>query len=453
MNVRNFTLTTSLKTLAILVSCCLIQINALSIKHHVMLGYVDMREACIWVQTETPCRVMLSVSIQGSKAKSTIYETATEGEFAYVKHMIVPNLEPATTYQYTLAFAANGENYGEASEPYSFTTQALWQYRTDPPTFRMATGSCAFINEEAYDRPGKPYGGNYEIFESIAAKDPDLMLWLGDNIYLREVDFAAKSGIAHRYSHARELPEMQKLLSACAHYAIWDDHDFGPNDADRSYVHQDWTFEAFKQFWANPSYGIPGKPNPGGITTQFQWSDIDFFLLDNRSYRIPMNVVGSDEPTILGDDQINWLIEALRYSRAPFKIITMGGQFLNTEKKFENYAVWEKERQRIIDAIEANHITGVVFLSGDRHCGELSELKIADDNVIYDLTVSPLTSTAYDNTKENNTLRVEQTIIPQRHFATLEFSGPAGKRVMKIATWDASGKLIYEKEIPQPTKP
>ena len=59
----------------------------------------------------------------------------------------------------------------------------------DPPAFSFVTGSCAFINEAKYDRPGKPYGGGYEIFESMAADDPDMMLWLGDNIYLREVDF------------------------------------------------------------------------------------------------------------------------------------------------------------------------------------------------------------------------------------------------------------------------
>lgn len=417
-----------------------------------MLGYVDMREACVWVQTDAPTKVRLGFIPKGEKPRERVIETNTTGEFAFVAHIIIPNLEPSTTYTCSITISADGVNYTEEAKILEITTQALWQYRTDPPPFRLATGSCAFINEEKYDRPGKPYGGNYEIFESIAAKDPDVMLWLGDNIYLREVDFAAKSGITHRYSHARALPEMQKLLSSCAHYAIWDDHDFGPNDADRSYVHQDWTFNAFKQFWANPSYGIPGKPNMPGITTQFQWSDIDFFLLDNRSYRIPMNVIGSEAPTILGQDQINWLIESLKYSKAPFKIITMGGQFLNTEKKFENYSVWENERQKIINAIEANKIKGVVFLSGDRHCGELSELKLDDGNIIYDLTVSPLTSTAYDNSKENNTLRISKTLIPQRHFATLDFSGPKGKRMMKISTWDVNGNLLYSRDIEQPAE-
>ena len=72
----------------------------------------------------------------------------------------------------------------------------MWQYRFDPPAFTLAVGSCVFINEPQYDRPGRPYGGNYEIFESLADSKPDAMLWLGDNAYFREVDFYSLSGMA-----------------------------------------------------------------------------------------------------------------------------------------------------------------------------------------------------------------------------------------------------------------
>ena len=33
-------------------------------------------------------------------------------------------------------------------------TQVLWDYRMDPPPFSFVTGSCAYINEAQYDRPG-----------------------------------------------------------------------------------------------------------------------------------------------------------------------------------------------------------------------------------------------------------------------------------------------------------
>jgi alkaline phosphatase D len=69
-----------------------------------------------------------------------------------------------------------------------FRTPPLWQWRTDPPDFTLLTGSCAYINEEAYDRPGKPYGDGYSIFETMAQMRPDLTLWMGDNLYFHEAD-------------------------------------------------------------------------------------------------------------------------------------------------------------------------------------------------------------------------------------------------------------------------
>ena len=162
----------------------------------------------------------------------------------------------------------------ETSESIAVTTQVLWDYRMDPPPFSFVTGSCAYINEAKYDRPGKPYGGGYEIFESMAADDPDMMLWLGDNVYLREVDFQSYSGFLHRYSHARQTEEMANLLKTCPNYAIWDDHDFGPNDSDGSWIHADWSRDAFKAFWSNPSYGLPEAPRC--VSTAFRFVDMEF---------------------------------------------------------------------------------------------------------------------------------------------------------------------------------
>ena len=215
-----------------------------------------------------------------------------------------------------------------------FQSQEHWEYRKNPPDFSFAVGSCAYTNEQDKDRPGKSYGGDYFIYSNILGKNPDFMLWLGDNVYFREPD-ASKTGVYHRYTHDRALSELQPLLGSVHHYAIWDDHDYGPNNSDRSFIHKNITLQAFKDFWANPSYGIE---NNGGITTQFRWSDIDFFLLDNRFFRTPQNRKNIYRE-ILGQEQVDWLIDALLNSKAPFKIVAIGGQFLNSEKVFENHIV------------------------------------------------------------------------------------------------------------------
>ena len=136
---------------------------------------------------------------------------------------------------------------------------------------------------------------------------------------------------------------MQRLLATAHNYAIWDDHDFGPNNSDRSFIHKDKTLKAFELFWGNPSFGLPGTP---GAISFFQYMDIDFFLLDNRYHRSP-NDRRSGQKTVLGKDQLEWLIDALSFSKAPYKMVLVGGQVLNTAPLFENYAHHHFEERQI----------------------------------------------------------------------------------------------------------
>ena len=410
-----------------------------------MVGYSTMKEVLLWVQTSEPAAVYFMYwdkNTPDKRLKTESYQTKKSE--AHVAKVVLDGLEPSTKYEYELYI--NGKKVAR-NYPLAFQTQELWQYRKDPPNFKFAFGSCAYINEEKYDRPGKPYGGNYEIFTSIYEKKPDFMVWGGDNIYLREPDFDSRSGILHRNTHARSLPELQPLLGSIHHYAIWDDHDFGPNDADRSYVYKDWTTEAFKLFWGNPNYGAPtdGK----GICGTFMWGDVQFFLLDDRYFKTP-NENHTAKKDYLGEKQLNWLIDALAYSEATFKFVVVGGQVLNPAQVYENYSNYPEERQKLIDAIRGNKIKGVIFLTGDRHHTELSMLK--ENNKVYplyDLTVSPLTSGAGGVAveKEANTLRVPDTLLKERNFSTIEVTGEAKNRKLTITLFNTAGKQLWQKEI------
>ena len=410
-----------------------------------MPGYSECLESIIWLQCHGPCTAQLEYWKEG-KPDSLLRTSVGHGDpaKAYAMDFIMDHVVPGTNYNYRVVIDGKAVDVGE---PLRFHTQPLWKFRGDPPEFSVATGSCAYINEAIYDRPGTPYGGGYQIFNSIADTKPDLMVWLGDNIYLREPDWGSWTGFMHRYTHMRSLPEMQRLLRATHHYAIWDDHDFGPNDADASWVNATMANKAFDLFWPNPPCTAPGV---GGITTSFSYADVDFFLMDDRTFRVPPEVV-TDSATMLGAAQIDWMIRALKYSDATFKIITLGGQFLNTAAIYETYSTYTTERQRIIDRISKEGITGVVFVTGDRHFTQLSKLDLANGQPLYDLTVSPLTS-GVAPAKETNALAVPDTYVEQRNFATLRFSGAKGQRVMTITIHDSDGKSILEKAIAQPTK-
>ena len=400
-----------------------------------MIGHVSMRSAQVWAQVDNEADLSVSYWKEGGEESARYSDSKwADSKTAFSAQFELSGLDPGSHYSAVLV--ANGATIGDTI---NIDTQVLWDYRMDPPEFKAVIGSCAFINDSIYDRPGRGYGGEYEVFESIVSAEPDMMLWLGDNVYLREVDFQSYSGYLYRYTHTRALPEMQELLKACPNYAIWDDHDYGPNDGDASWIHRDWAQEAFKTFWANPSYGAPSGAN--NIATAFRFNDVEFFLLDNRSQRIHHNNRTQDIH-VLGEEQIDWLIAALNKSKAPFKMVAVGGQFLNTAERHENMANFP-ERQEIIDRIEEEHIHGVVFLTGDRHCTDMSRIELEGGAVIHDLTVSPLTSSAYDNTDEPNDLRVEGTTVPFRNFAELNFSGPRKNRSLEIIVKDANGVEVW----------
>ena len=413
-----------------------------------MPGHCDHFEATIWLQCQGPCDVELSYrKVDGDGPAQRTGVQQGDARKAYAMDFVLDKLEPGSWYTYEVF--VNGRRL-VTPEALLFRTQGLWKWRTDPPDFVVTAGSCVYVNEPAYDRPDGPkgpYGGDYSIFNSIADQEPDLMLWLGDNTYLREPDWGSWTGYLHRYTHTRSLPEMQRLLRNTQHYAIWDDHDFGPNDGDGSFVNAGLAREAFDLFWPNPE----GRPT--GLvtnTTSFSHGDVDFFLMDNRTMRVPPDVTTA-KPAILGKDQVDWLVRALKYSDATFKIVAVGGQFLNDAPVFENHATVPAERQELIDRIDAEGITGVVFLSGDRHFSELSRMVLPNGNELHDLTLSPMTSQAYPPREENH-LSVPGSRVSERNFGRLAFTGPRNERRLTISVHATDGTSIWEDSIPAPPR-
>ncbi len=235
---------------------------------------------------------------------------------------------------------------------------------------------------------------------------------------------------------------MKWIGSTANHYAIWDDHDFGPNDATRTFPYKEETLDAFKLFWANNNYGVN---NLGGITSAIEYGDAHFFFLDNRWHRSEYDMATIKEQ-MLGEEQIDWLIELLKYSRAPFKFVACGSQVLNTATVYENYANYEEERARLLNRIAQEGITGVIFLTGDRHHTEMSEVEI-EGIKISDLTVSPLTSGTHNPGGENNDNRIEGSLINQHNFGLLNISGARKARVVNIEIKSATGEKLWTYQI------
>ncbi len=410
-----------------------------------MLGYMDMFEGLIWVQSKGAADAQVVYWDLDNPALTYNTSTLRTGsENGFTAKLIANQLQPGKTYGYRLLL-----NGVALTLPYAttFKSQPLWQYRSDPPAFTLATGSCAYINETAYDRPGKPYGSEYQIFTSIAQQKPDVMLWLGDNTYYREPDWNTRTGMLHRYTHSRSLPELQPLLAVAPNYAIWDDHDYGPDDSDGTWVHKEESWEVFSAFWGNPTYGVNGQK---GCTTRFQYADVDFFLLDDRYFRSPDKCVTCPNRSLLGKEQLEWFLASLAASKAPFKLVAIGGQVITTNDADETcFHYFPAERDTILARIERENIKGVVFLTGDRHFTELSAMKNKAGNWVYDLTTSPFTAGPFAEaaTKTSNELRVAGTVVGEHNFSLLRFSGPRTARQLEINVFNTDGKPLWNKTI------
>lgn len=434
--------------LFILLACSHLQVFTQSelLQSGPMVGYTDMVEALLWVQTNEAAEVLFTYNPVGEP--NEIYRTQfinTNEKEAYIAKFVLQGLKPDTRYSYQLYINQELVNF-----PYAtfFETQKIWRWRGDEPEFSFLSASCAYVNETAFDRPGKPYGGDYQVFQNMASHPTNFTLWLGDNVYLREPDWNTRSGILHRYTHTRSLPEMQELLATRGNYAIWDDHDFGPNDSDKGFYNKNMTLEAFELFWGNPTYGVGDIK---GAITSFQYGDIDFFLLDNRWYRDPDKIQKEDK-TILGEAQLEWLFDNLVTSEANFKVVAMGGQFLSDANQYEIYSAngFNDERLKIIRFIQDQNIKNVVFITGDVHFSEASVLREEGKPTIWDITLSTMSSGPNRNGDQwKNSYRIPGKIFTDRNFGLIKVTGAGKDRRMEVGCFSKDNTLEWEVSIPK----
>ena len=242
----------------------------------------------------------------------------------------------------------------------SFTAQ------TEAPVRDMnfLFGSCAYMTT-GFLKIVFP-GAEVRIFRHMTNTKSDFMVWLGDNIYYIMKDYRSYHNMFRRQMDIRHhFSTLQTFLATQPNYAIWDDHDYGWNDADRTFPLKDTALKVFRGFWPN-NYENDVKQT----YFTFRYADAEFFMTDGRWWRNPPGDTAGD---FLGPEQLSWLKNKLSKSDATFKFICMGSQILNDNEHGESYAHYPKERNELLNYIVDNNIKGVIFLTGDKHYAELSK--------------------------------------------------------------------------------
>ena len=245
-------------------------------------------------------------------------------------------------------------------------------------TQRLAISSC-----QAYSF------GYYRAHADASAQDLDLAVFLGDYIYetkrqpspneprrdtIEATDLRSYRAKYRLYRSDDGLRELHRLHPAVH---IWDDHEVANNYTD-------------------------GRPSPSPMQraaayrVAFEWlprvvypseryrifkrislgATADLFLLDERQYR-SMNADGKPV-LILGDRQMQWLIDGLKASRAQWKIIAnqvvIAPMDFGSGELEDSWGGYDNSRTRLLSAIENAGIANVVFYTGDAHVFMMNHL-------------------------------------------------------------------------------
>lgn len=307
----------------------------------------------------------------------------------------------------------------------------------------IAFGSCGH-----QDKP-------MPVLETIVASDPDLMIYLGDNIY---GDTRNMELLRAKYEKLGAKSEFQNLRAAIPTLAVWDDHDYGENDSGKDYPMKEESREIFFEFWQVPAES-PRREHPGiyGVHRFEQDGHVlQVILLDTRTFRDRLMAnQGSDpafkndyqpdpnpEKTLLGTEQWNWL-EGVLSEPADVRIIASSIQFGHEYNGWESWTNLPTEQQRMLDLIASTKANGVVFISGDVHWGEISRREPWAENgyPLFDVTASGLTESW--PSVEPNEFRVGE-VVRDNHFGRILIDWQVADPEIKLQVIDRAGTVRAE---------
>lgn len=172
-------------------------------------------------------------------------------------------------------------------------------------------------------------------------------------------------------------------------FATWDDHDYGLDNGDRTFINREGSLEAFLNFFHTDATDLEYRLKRGGVYKShvipisrgdnYPIFIIKVIMLDTRYFKDPK---GGDDADLLGAEQWSWLESELQEPRdgspAP-DLILLGSsiQVLATQKIFEEtWSEYPQARQRLLNLVTNSPCPNVLMLSGDVHMMEVSQVSI-----------------------------------------------------------------------------
>lgn len=307
---------------------------------------------------------------QGANVATVVSRSEVEHDFVAKFHVV--GLTPGTRYQYKI----------ERLEPGGATVVAggtpEFHFTTVPASRNGQVLNVAFLS--CVNDTTDP------IWQEMARHDLNLLCFGGDTPY---ADTGNLLDLRNKHRHLLQRPALAALGRSVPFVGTWDDHDFGLNNANGKSAAElkENTRRAFIEYRVQDQYGSGDE----GIYQKADRGAMEVFLLDARWYsQTGPSPISPKQSTCFGNDQWQWLLESLRNSEAPFKVL-LQGQIWQDKKNREtdDMHTYYAERDALLDFIKKERIPGVVLVGGDIHVSRhlVHPLRVGYD--LHDFIISP----------------------------------------------------------------
>jgi phosphodiesterase/alkaline phosphatase D-like protein len=263
---------------------------------------------------------------------------------------LLEGLRPDTSYHYVV------EVDGRRDEDHAGDFRT---FPRGPASFRVAFGSCART------------GSNHRIFDTIRTLLPLFFLHMGDFHY-ENIPGDDRERFGRAFDEVLASPRQAALYRSVPIAYVWDDHDYGSNDADGSSPSRP------AALWAYDTH-VPHYPFAGGsggrartIHQVFDVGRVRFLMIDVRAARDHVEMPDGPDKSLLGEEQRRWLLGELENAAArdgllvwvnPVPWITRAAR--GSSHGWEPYGY---ERRLLADRIDSLGLTHrLLMLSGDAH--------------------------------------------------------------------------------------
>lgn len=281
-----------------------------------------------------------------------------------------------------------------------------------------------------------------QIWPSAEVADLDYMFFIGDNVYGDSLMSHGPAILWNRYVQARKNIPYYRWKNLKPVIAVWDDHDFGKNNADGNYKHKSVNLQTFKTFFAQEPDGstlFNGHAN----SWYFQAFGQNFTFFDNRFYRGLTNTAGNKG--FLGIEQIDWMSKAISSRPRPTWIMQGAPMFGRVQKSCSYQGNAPQEMDYFLRKVRSWGVP-TIFAGGDLHYTEISSI---DKSLLGYNSFELISSSMHSNTKtafyDNPNPQLKGYL--KENFLVLEQTGGAGNPIWKVECIGKNSTMPFTMDI------